>query len=181
MNIEATANQASLAAAARLYRLHSGEVYRYAARRLGETLAVDVTAEVFRVAIERYPTFDALLGHERAWLYGIASNLIRTHWRTEQRRLRALSREQSLASAPCDPLLRVEERVDADSALTDVMNAVAELSQDDRDLLTLFAWECCSYAEIAEALCIPIGTVRSRLNRIRKGIAPRHPDEVPGR
>ena len=178
MSLDAASTQGCVAVVGGLFEHHADEIYRYAARRLGETVAVDVMAEAFRVAIERYPTFDPARGHERAWLYGITSNLIRGHWRTEQRRLRALGRERSLVSAPIDPLLRVEERLDATGELIRVMAAVAELAPEDRDLLTMFAWEGCAYAEIAEALTIPIGTVRSRLHRIRGELAAHHTEEV---
>ena len=137
----------------------------------GDSAAADVTADVFRIAIERYESFDSSRGHPRAWLLGIATNLIRGHWRTEERRLRAFAREGGSAVPPIDPLLRIEESVDADAEFARVMLAVVALSPEDRDLLTLFAWEGCGYAEIAEALDIPVGTVRSRLHRIRHGLA----------
>ena len=69
-------------------------------------------------------------------------------------------------ASPIDPLLHIDDAVDASAELDRVMLAVAALSPEDRDLLTLFAWEECGYAEIAEALDIPVGTVRSRLHRI---------------
>ena len=47
------------------------------------------------------------------------------------------------------------------------MVAIDRLPSRDREVLFLFAWEQLSYAEIAEALDIPVGTVRSRLNRVR--------------
>jgi RNA polymerase sigma-70 factor (ECF subfamily) len=46
--------------------------------------------------------------------------------------------------------------------------ALAELSDGDRDVLLLIAWEDLSYEEAAEALTIPVGTVRSRLHRARR-------------
>jgi len=165
-------------AMADLFRRYHQDVYKFVARRLGESLAADVTAEVFRVAIERHHTYDSGRGHQRAWLYGIAANLIRGHWRTEERRLRALAREGGTQRSLIDPLLRVEEQINADDALARVMDAVAALPAEDRDLLTLFAWEGCGYAEIASALSIPIGTVRSRLHRIRRELAVSHYEEL---
>lgn len=155
-----------------LYEQHAAEVYRYAARRLGDTLAADVTAETFRIAVQRADAFDPSLAHPRAWLYGIASNVIRVHWRTEQRRLRAMEREARRSPVSLDPLLDVERRVDASAELAGVLALVAALPPDDRDLLTLYAWEGLSYAEVAAALDIPVGTVRSRLHRIRQSITP---------
>lgn len=155
-----------------LYERHAGDVHRYLSRRLGDGLAADLTAETFRVAIQRAGDFDPSVGHPRAWLYGIASNLVRGHWRTERRRLRALGRHGGRAPTATDPLLDVEGQVDARSTLPAVLALVAHLTPDDRDLLTLVAWEGCSYAEAAEALGIPMGTVRSRLHRIRQSITP---------
>ena len=160
------------------FREHHGDVYAFIARRLGETPAVDATAEVFRIAIERHHTFDGARGHVRAWLYGIAANLIRGHWRTEERRLRALGREQVASLTPIDPLLRVDERLAAQDDLERVMDAVVSMSPEDRDLLTLFAWEGCGYGEIAAALDIPVGTVRSRLHRIRRTLAAQTAEEL---
>lgn len=163
---------AAIAAVSAMYTEHVHAIHAYVARRLGPALAPDVTAETFRIALERYTTYDDALGSARGWLYGIASNLIRGHWRTEQRRLRALGRAaMSEPSAP-EPMLQVEERTDAAAALARVLHRVEQLSADDRDLLTLFAWERCSYAEIAAALEVPVGTVRSRLHRIRTALAP---------
>jgi hypothetical protein len=51
--------------------------------------------------------FDPTRGSERAWLFGIATNLLRRHWRTEQRRLRAWRRASALERVPGDPLLEV--------------------------------------------------------------------------
>jgi RNA polymerase sigma factor (sigma-70 family) len=154
------------------YEAYAADVYRYVARRLGDTLAADVTAETFRIAVQRADSFDATVAHPRAWLFGIATNVIRVHWRTEQRRLRAMEREARRSPTTIDPLLDVERRVDAVPELAAVLALVADLPPDDRDLLTLYAWEGCSYVDVAAALGIPVGTVRSRLHRIRQAITP---------
>ena len=44
---------------------------------------------------------------------------------------------------------------------------ICDLPDRDREVVLLYAWQELSYAEIAEALDIPVGTVRSRLNRVR--------------
>lgn len=154
----------------RLYERFVDDVYRFVARRLGPELAFDVTAETFRIACERLGTFDARQGSERGWLYGIAMNVIRNHWRAEQRRLRALARIARDGSGTDEAFDRVDDGIDACSRLARVLDVVAELSPDDRDLLLLYAWERCSYHDMAAATGIPVGTVRSRLNRIRTTI-----------
>lgn len=153
--------------AARLYRDHVDAVHAYLDRRLGSQHAADLTAETFRIAFEQGDRFDAGRGSERAWLYGIATNLLRRHWRTESRRLRALAREAAGVDTSIDPLLRVDERLDASSSAERLLAAVADLSPDDRDLLVLVAWERLPHREVADVLGIPNGTVRSRLHRIR--------------
>ena len=52
--------------------------------------------------------------------------------------------------------------------MTRVLAAIAELDPEDRDLLALVSWERMPHAEVAEVLAVPVGTVRSRLHRIRR-------------
>jgi RNA polymerase sigma-70 factor (ECF subfamily) len=72
------------------------------------------------------------------------------------------------STTPGDPLLDIVRRLDASVEVDRVMAAVGDLSPEDRDLLLLIAWEGTPYAECAEILSIPVGTVRSRLHRIRR-------------
>jgi len=146
---------------------HVDTIHRYAARRVGEHAGWDVTAETFRIALERFGQFDGRRGGERAWLYGIASNILRRHWRSEERRLRARARDAGALVMPGDPLLDVDARLDAQRDIERVVAAIDALADDDRELLILVAWERVTSAEAARALGIPAGTVRSRLNRIR--------------
>src|SRR5262245_5262828 len=73
------------------FDLHVDAVYRYVARRVGAHTARDVVADTFRVALEHFGEYDPSRGSERSWLFGIATNLVRRHWRTEERRLRTHS------------------------------------------------------------------------------------------
>lgn len=149
------------------FERHVQTIHRYAARRIGEHEAWDVVAETFRVALERFDDYDAHRSHERAWLYGIASNILRRHARTEARQLRARARAAAASGVPGDPLVDSDARLDAVGEAERVAAAVAELTHDDRELLVLVAWERLSSAEVAEAMGIPAGTVRTRLRRIR--------------
>jgi len=99
------------------------------------------------------------------WLFGIAANLIRRHWRTERRRLRAYARTG--VDPIGDEAAEVERRVDAVAAAPAVAAALASLGAGEREVLLLFAWADLSYDEISTALGIPVGTVRSRLSRAR--------------
>jgi RNA polymerase sigma-70 factor (ECF subfamily) len=87
--------------------------------------------------------------------------------RSERRHLRALSRLD--ASEDRHSILEgTEERLDARSDRARLLEALASLPQGDRDVVVLVAWEDLSYDEVAAALDIPVGTVRSRLNRARR-------------
>ena len=62
----------------------------------------------------------------------------------------------------------VEARLDASNRGRELAGAMAGLSAEELDVLLLYAWAELSYADIAEVLEIPIGTVRSRLSRARR-------------
>ena len=66
-----------------------------------------------------------------------------------------------------DPADQVVASVDARGLWPHVAEAVARLPEVERDALLLYVWEELSYEEIATALDVPVGTVRSRLNRAR--------------
>jgi RNA polymerase sigma-70 factor (ECF subfamily) len=100
-------------------------------------------------------------------LYGIAANVVARHHRSEGRRLRATMRIAARRNATDDPAERAVPAVDAHARWMHVADAVAELPDGERQALLLFAWEELSYEEIADALGVPVGTVRSRLNRAR--------------
>jgi RNA polymerase sigma-70 factor (ECF subfamily) len=151
----------------RLYDSHADAVYAYLARRVGAEAGRDALADVFVAALADLDRFDPGRGSERAWLFGIATNVLRRHWRTEQRRLRAWGRASRRDAVPGDPLVGVADRLDAEDDAVAVMAAVADLPAADRDLLLLLVWEESTYADAAAALGIPVGTVRSRLHRIR--------------
>lgn len=158
---------------------HARALGAYAARRVGPQLARDIVGESFRVALQEIDRFDSARGTERAWLFGIATQLIRRHRRTEDRRLRIQARSTGLQLAPVDPMLRVEDRIDARCRYERVVDAVTALPADDRDLLFLVAWEEMSSRETADVLGIPAGTVRSRLHRIRAELARAVAEEAP--
>ncbi|MEV5902313.1 sigma factor, partial [Streptomyces sp. NPDC052127] len=75
-----------------LYHRHAAVIHRYAARRLGEDAAEDITAETFLAAFRARGRYDVSRADARPWLYGIAANLIGKQRRTEVRALRALAR-----------------------------------------------------------------------------------------
>ena len=157
------------AAFAAVYDRHAGVLFRFLVRRVGRDTADELLGETFRIAFERRATFDTTRPDARPWLYGIATNLIARHRRAEMRRIRATAR---LVSVPSGDAVadRVAADVDARDIWPAVAEAIAELPDRERDALLLLVWEELSYDEIASALQIPVGTVRSRLNRARRRI-----------
>ncbi|MGW2620627.1 RNA polymerase sigma factor [Streptomyces sp. NPDC001500] len=150
-----------------LYQRHAAAIHRYGARRLGPEAADDITADTFLSAFRTRSRYDLSRPNAQPWLYGIAANLIGKQRRAEVRALRALARthHDSVAEAWSD---RSDSRVTAQAAHAPLAGALAELSAGDRHVLLLVAWADFNYQEVAEALSIPVGTVRSRLNRARR-------------
>jgi RNA polymerase sigma factor (sigma-70 family) len=164
---------------AELFDRHAVAVHRYLARRIGPTTADDLLAQTFLVAFEGRAGYDRARPDARPWLYGIATNLLRRHRRDEVRQYDAWARTgvdpTAAPNTECHAD-RVAERADAEMKSPRLAAALAELKTPDRDALLLFAWCDLSYAEIAVALDIPVGTVRSRLNRARAIVRRALPD-----
>jgi RNA polymerase sigma factor (sigma-70 family) len=139
---------------------HATALHRYLVRRVGVDAAEVLLGELFRVAFERRYMFDPQRSEARPWLYGIASRLLGHDRRSEARRLRAMAR-----LAPRPPRTRskgaAEARLDPERLWPHVADAVARLPGGERDALLLYAWEDLTYHEIATALAVPVGTVRS--------------------
>jgi RNA polymerase sigma factor (sigma-70 family) len=153
---------------AAIFDRHFDAVHGYLQRRIGRDLAEELAAETFLVAFDNRGRFDPARGGARPWLLGIATNLLRHHVRREVRELRAYAR--SAADPVLDAFDGIEERLDASGERRRLIEGLAELSAPERDALLLAAWADLSYAEIAAALEVPVGTVRSRLSRARERI-----------
>ncbi|QKZ24609.1 RNA polymerase sigma factor [Streptomyces chartreusis] len=154
-----------------LFNRYADDIHRYVARRLGTEAADDLMAETFVIAFQQRRRYDLARTHARPWLYGIVTNLVGQHRRAEARRLKALSRVAGTAPAEGEPLEdRVAARVSAEGSRARLAGALAALPARNRDVLLLIAWGDLDYTEAAEALGVPVGTVRSRLHRARTGL-----------
>lgn len=150
----------------RLFELHADELHRYLARRTGSA-ADDLVGDTFVAALGSRGTFDAQRGTRRAWLYGIATNLANNHLRRRARENAAVGRTAETDHAD-GPESRVVDRVDAQVRAAQLARAIAALPDADRDVLLPSSWCGLTPQEIADALGIPAGTVRSRLHRVRR-------------
>ncbi|WP_329067365.1 RNA polymerase sigma factor [Streptomyces sp. NBC_01429] len=165
---------------AALYEEYARAVYNHAYRLTGDwSTAEEVLSETFlaawrtRHAVE--PEGDSL----RPWLFGIATNKARNANRGIGRRLAFLARRP----AP-EPVTDIADaaagRVDDTRRIAAVRQALGGLRRQEREVLALCVWSGLDYAEAAEALGIPVGTVRSRLSRARNRLR-RLTDEELGR
>ena len=154
-----------------VFTRHYPRVFRYLARRVGADVGSELASEVFAEAFAARTRFRADAEDAGPWLYGIAANLARRQARTWRRSKRAGLRTLGDAVARVDASL--EERIDAMGLRESLEDAVSRLKPNDREVLLMYALTDLSYAEVAEALEIPVGTVRSRLSRAREQVATR--------
>lgn len=122
------------------------------------------------MAFRKRASFNREAESARPWLLGIATRVMHRHRQAEERAWRASTAEPARSTASHED--RTDARLDASAAVRDLGPRIAALSQRERDVLLLYAWSDLSYEQIADALKIPIGTVRSRLSRVRKKLAP---------
>ncbi len=152
----------------RIFDEHYAGIRRYLARRIGEHTADDLAAETFLVAYRDRHRYDPARGPVRPWLFGIATNLLRQHWRQEARGYHDNAREDTAREQATDSHdSQVARRVDAERDARLLAAALVRLAPGDRDVLLLSCWGGLDGNEIAAALDIPPGTVRSRLHRAR--------------
>ena len=140
----------------RLYRL----AYSWT---MNPALADDLTQDTLAKGLKKVAQLknpDALEG----WLFGILRNCWRDHYRSH-RDMDELDHEQLTDE------LTPEHHHEQQHIVTKVRSAVAQLAEGQREVVTLVDLEGFSYAEVAESLGIPIGTVMSRLCRARKALA----------
>ena len=128
---------------------------------------------VFATAYRRRAAYQPERGSPRSWLYGIAANVVRGHWRDEQQLLELDARlaRDSLGPGPAAQFAdAADERVIAATLAPRIAGALAALNREQRDVLLLHAWADLSHEEIAAALGIAPGTARSRLSRARAAL-----------
>lgn len=154
------------AAFARLFDEHAQAVFRHAARLTDHATAEDITQltflEAWRIRDRVHADGESLL----PWLLGIATNVQRNVSRAARRHRAALIRTRPPDAVP-DFADDVAGRMDDAERVTAAKRALAKLRRGEREVFTLCVWSGLDYAAAAEALGIPIGTVRSRLSRAR--------------
>lgn len=161
-----------------LAREHGERLKRFIARRVGVAADVDDIAQA--TLLEAHLCAHRFNGGSKpeTWLFGIAANLIRGHYRRASRIERPLISMTPLDEGDGDAWAAViagesdpQSLYEARDALRRVESRIGLLSESSLQTLTLFVEEGLSYRQIGDRLCIPIGTVRSRINRARTLLA----------
>jgi RNA polymerase sigma-70 factor, ECF subfamily len=151
-----------------LYRQRQGAIYRFALHMAGSSSAAeDITQEVFLAVIRDSAGYDASRGSLSSYLFGIARKLVLRH--LERGRVDvALGAEHEDGPAPIwtvveDPLEDLTRREGVEA----LRRAVLALPRRYREVVILCDLEELDYADAAQVLGCPIGTIRSRLHRAR--------------
>lgn len=132
--------------------------------------AEDLVHDVVVRALERQHLYDAQRSY-KSWLLTLTHNLFIDGWRRTRARQRVQPQIQAWANKDIEP------NQEHAAILRDTLNAFGTLPQDQRAVLHLVTVEGASYAEAADILGVPVGTVMSRLNRAR--LALREPKQRP--
>jgi RNA polymerase sigma-70 factor, ECF subfamily len=148
-------------AVSELYRRHVDIIYRYTYARVRDpVVAEDLTAQVFLKALEGLPNYEPSGSPFLAWLYRIAHARTVDHWRQQQRR-----REVELLDTLPDRGPRPEEIVMQRSDWDRAVEMLAQITDEQRDVLILRFIEEMSLAETAETLGKTVGAVKALQHR----------------
>ncbi|WP_245642481.1 RNA polymerase sigma factor [Nonomuraea candida] len=151
-----------------LFDEYATSVYNHAYWVVGDwSVAEDVVSLTFMEVWRLRERLDPDGGSLRPWLLGVATNVGRNLRRARRLHREALARMPRIPPVP-DFADEVVGRLADEQRLQEVRTAIGRLRKHERDVLLLCAGAGLDYAEAAEALGIPIGTVRSRLSRARK-------------
>ena len=152
-----------------LFERHARSVYNYCFRRTGDwSLAEELMSSAF---LEAWRKPDQVQVSSESWtllpwLLGVATNLLRNQRRSQRRLTNALARLDPRPRQP-DFADDIVGRLTDEQQMRAVLAIVGELPPHELDVLSLNARAGLSYVEIATALEIPLGTVRSRPARAR--------------
>lgn len=151
-----------------LFEQHARAVYNHAFRLTGNwSIAEEVVSLTFLEAWRLRGTIRPAGGSLLPWLFGIALNVARNVSRSARRQEAAIGRLHQKIGVP-DFADELADRLDDTARLEAVREALTCLRRDERDVLALCVWSGLNYAEAAESLGVPVGTVRSRLSRARR-------------
>jgi RNA polymerase sigma-70 factor (ECF subfamily) len=140
-----------------LYRRYSGELYGFACNALGDPeLAEEVVQDAFTNVWRHADRFDPARASFRTWLYALTRN------RIVDLRRRASARPRLAESGESEEVAELDESLEHAALRWQVGAALARLSPEHREVIRLAHFESLTLREVAEALGLPLGTVKSR-------------------
>jgi RNA polymerase sigma-70 factor (ECF subfamily) len=140
-----------------IYRMHVDVIYRYIWTRVrDDSVAEDLTAQVFLKALEGLPSYRPSGKPLLAWLYRIAYARIVDHWRKQERRVEVPLEETLPARGP-----RPEELLEAEADWVTAIDLVAQLTDDQQDVVILRFIGEMSLAQVAETLGKTVGATKA--------------------
>jgi RNA polymerase sigma-70 factor (ECF subfamily) len=139
------------------YDAHGPELHRFAARALGDAgLAEDAVQEAFVRAWRASASYDPARSSQRTWLFAILRNVVIDFARSRRSRPPLAGGSDGTDAATTDEIDRVLTAWQVEAAL-------AQLAADHREVLVEVHWRGRPYAEVAEAMGVPEGTIKSRV------------------
>ncbi|MEW2399219.1 RNA polymerase sigma factor [Streptomyces sp. NPDC046862] len=133
-------------------------------------VAGDLTADIFVAALETAGQYDPKRGTPYAWLYGIARNVLSSHYRGNAREQHATARLNGRRLLDEEDIAAMEERIDAERAARALAERHSALSEPLREVLDLVTVDGLTPREAAQVLGLNQATVRSRLLRARRAL-----------
>jgi len=149
-----------------IFERHAESLRHFLSRSAPHAVLDDLVSETFLTAFRSRESYDSSYVDARPWLFGIATNVTRHHWRSEGRQAARLARlrvDESTDEMPDE----VESEAIGNDEVERIRTALAKMDERFRDVLLLMAGPGLTYQEMSQALGIPVGTVRSRVSRGR--------------
>ena len=165
----AYARAGDAAAFGTLFERHAGRIYNYCFRRTADwALAEDLTSATFLIAWKSRRRGPLQAESAEPLLYGIATNVLRNRRRSMKRAREAFGRLPLSRAEEADFAEETAMRLDDQATMRRLLGVFSQLPRREQNVIALCDWSGLSYEETAEALGLPIGTVRSRLSRGRR-------------
>jgi RNA polymerase sigma-70 factor (ECF subfamily) len=148
----------------RLYGQHFEAIYAYVLRRAGTADTADLVADVFATAWRRIADVPAP-PDSRMWLYGVARRVVSQSYRTNARR-----DHLNVKLGRNFPSVARDEPPEVSDLEVKVLGLIENLKDDDRELVTLIAWDGLTHAEVATVLGCSVNAIGIRWHRALKGL-----------
>lgn len=161
-----------------LYRRHAKAIYNYLFRRVGDwDAAEDLLSTVFLETYRRRGDPGLIPEKIVPWLFGIATMVAKNHNRSAWRTKRLASRLFTAATTSANAE-DTAERAAARETMKRLLRHLRTLPSEQQDVFALCIWSGLSYEDAAQALGVPVGTIRSRLARAKRALADAEGDDA---